>query len=488
MPEIRRFDQITLGCANATNEATQFPQLLLDGYLDSHGLGKELLEGHRFLVLGPKGSGKTAVAEHLRLVADSDPSSTFVTLCNLGDFPYSDFRSKLGSEVAQERYPGGWSWLLLGTMLSSFARDAGGQNSDDGLFQEVTGALARTGLFAENSDGRKSGSPRGLRLKLAGTVALGIGAALEFALEPGAELPTLRLAMLKNATKGFRSESRHLLILDGLDDVLSQPEVRYDALAGLLYAVGDLNYAFRTAETPAKIILLCRTELFDRLPSANKNKMRMDDAVVLDWYDNPARGERCRLGDLVNLRTRMSDPRVDDVFRSFLPKSLGGKPMLQWLLDLTRCTPRDFIQLLTCIQGKSGNREGLLPEDVVIAGVREYSRSYFMPEIRDELAGYVQPAQIESVFRLFSSLRNWHFTYSELKDLAIREQLDSLDLASIMQTLFECSAIGNSFPREDKPGYFDIRYKYRNPTSSLNLAKGEIQLHKGLWKGLGVSY
>jgi len=372
MSKIRRFDEIALGCTDATSEAMEFPHLLVDGYLDSHGLAAELLTGHRFLVLGPKGSGKTAVAEHLRLVAASDPTS-FVTLCNLGDFPYSDFRSQLGSEVARERYPGGWSWLLMGAILSSFARDAGARDEEESLFRSVVEALARTGLFAVSDETAKLGNPRGVRIKLGASLAFGVGGTFEFSSEPRLDSPAIPLSVLKHTAQKFQSDSRHFLIIDGLDDILAQPEVRYDALAGLLYAVSDLNLTFEADKTPAKIILLCRTELFERLPSANKNKMRHSSAIVLDWYDSPTNGERCSLADLVNLRARISDPSINDVFGVFFPEQMTDgnrtKPTLQWLLDLTRFTPRDFIQLLTYIQERSGGTEGRLSSDVVRSGI-----------------------------------------------------------------------------------------------------------------------
>lgn len=92
---------------------------------------------------------------------------------------------------------------------------------------------------------------------------------------------------LKAVATTFRSESRHLLVIDGLDDVLTAATVQYDSLAALVLEVSRLNSLFRRSATNAKVLLLCRTDLYERLPGPNKNKIRQDSGVSLDWYHDP---------------------------------------------------------------------------------------------------------------------------------------------------------------------------------------------------------
>lgn len=52
--------------ASAEQEGAADPNLLLDGFFDLGGLVQEATAGHRFLFLGYKGSGKSAISEELR--------------------------------------------------------------------------------------------------------------------------------------------------------------------------------------------------------------------------------------------------------------------------------------------------------------------------------------------------------------------------------------------------------------------------------------
>ena len=61
------FKDIQFGYASAEDESSKCPILLVKGFIDNEGFADELCFGSRFLVLGDKGSGKSALAEHLRL-------------------------------------------------------------------------------------------------------------------------------------------------------------------------------------------------------------------------------------------------------------------------------------------------------------------------------------------------------------------------------------------------------------------------------------
>jgi len=88
------FLKINFGYMSAEKESTSAPQLLLEGYLDHGNLAHEALYGERFLFLGYKGSGKSAIAERGRLLAHGNPE-LFVTVAHLHDFPYETLRSEV---------------------------------------------------------------------------------------------------------------------------------------------------------------------------------------------------------------------------------------------------------------------------------------------------------------------------------------------------------------------------------------------------------
>lgn len=87
---LMNFKDLRFGYAAAEKEAAQDPRLLLQGFFEPARLRSDVAEGPRFLILGAKGSGKTAVTEHLRLQYDAS-SGFFFQRIELDQFPFRDF-------------------------------------------------------------------------------------------------------------------------------------------------------------------------------------------------------------------------------------------------------------------------------------------------------------------------------------------------------------------------------------------------------------
>jgi len=221
--------------------------------------------------------------------------------------------------------------------------------------------------------------------------------------------------------------------------------------------------------------------------------------VWIDWYHDPRQPGQSNLVRLVNLKARVTDPSLQDVFKAHFPqkilysRSSTEHDLTSYLLDFTRHTPRDFIQVLTHIQPFAPRVvdpaliRRPLSQDQVLSGMRSYSIDYFLPEIKDELVGYFSNDDVTSAIDLIGSMRNREFTFIELTKRAGRQKrFISLDLASMITALFECSAIGNVHSRKGRKG--DTTYytfKYRNRNSTLNL-EDRLTLHRGMWKALNL--
>ena len=474
------FRDIRFGYASAEMESQNAPDLLLDGFWDLDGIIEEVVHGPRFLYLGYKGSGKSAIGEHLRLAAESN-STLFVTTTFLSDFPYTDFKKIVSGDAEPEsKYPTAWSWLLLLAMVNSLAEDHGSLATDTDFGLAVR-SLKNMGLIP-SKDLREIvllSSKKSFKAKiptiLEGQVEFSYG-------ERDLELFKL-VQFLKKVVTSFRSESRHLLIIDGLDDILTAREVQYQSLAALILEASRLNADFARAGSKVKVVILCRTDLFERLPGPNKNKIRQDSAMQLDWYDNPRKPEESKLIELMNLRAHLVDSAMPDVIDKFFPSHIdGGSSTLTTLLELTRHTPRDFLQLMVHIQKYAGQQS--VSREQAMSGIRDYSINYFLPELKDELVGYMSAETVEAIFSLIGSLRKRDFSYKELiqKNKEFSTVKES-DIRSGIATLFECSAIGNVQHRPT--GTTHYTFKYRNRHSTLN-HDDRLLLHKGVWKAMNL--
>lgn len=117
------FKKIEFGYASAQAEARKNPKLLINGFLDVDGFTEKVHRGHEWLILGYKGSGKSAIAERLRLLHESD-AQAFVNLVNLEDFEYARLSHLAGNKEALETaLPTAWSWVIYSFLLNSFFQD-----------------------------------------------------------------------------------------------------------------------------------------------------------------------------------------------------------------------------------------------------------------------------------------------------------------------------------------------------------------------------
>jgi hypothetical protein len=287
---------------------------------------------------------------------------------------------------------------------------------------------------------------------------------------------------LKLLSSSFRSESKHIIIVDGFDDLLRRRNLQYDALGALVFEANRLNALFSRSHVPAKLVLLCRTDLFERLPGPNNNKVRQDYAITLDWHHGGSDARSSPLVMLINHRAALKTGHAIDIFRDYLPMIIDRIDAREQLLRHTRHVPRDMVMLFKKLQEFSGD-DSMTPGQVFDA-LAAYSKNYFVQEIKDELDGQVDGEEILRAFRLFSNVRKRVVRFSELEDRVKQLRYPpSFDLSRILMLLFDCSAIGNV--RSIKADARDAVFKFRNPYSSYDEGQFVI-FHRALWEGLDL--
>jgi hypothetical protein len=435
------FRDFAFGSASARTEREVTPYLLLEGYYDLDDHTRQLLEGPKFIVLGYKGSGKSAVSERLLLIQDSR-RDLYVRQIDLEEFPFGTLEKIVGGALDPEaKYPLAWSWLVLLTLLDSFLSDYQLASTSDQDLNQVVGILRQVGLLPA------------VRIKdlahesVKGSVRAGVPRLLETSLERTAQAqdPWPQVAaLLKRLVVGLRTDGQHVLtkenesswifeprltcsntpptspesrfllgIIDGLDAVLTRKDVSLASLSALLNELVRMNADFAREGTPARVLLLCRTDLYDRLPNPNKNTIRRDKAILLDWYQEGLAAKRTHLLRLVGRRARIAGYQGDDVLADYLPPEVDRHSTKERLLDYTRHTPRDLIAALNDLQRFSSTER--LSQEKFHRGVRRYATDYFYNEIHDGLTGLLEDEERTSVLQLLGSLRERQFTIAKLR-------------------------------------------------------------------------
>jgi hypothetical protein len=477
------FLDIEFGSSDADNEKIDTPNLLIEGYLDSNRYMDKILNDRYFLVLGPKGSGKSAIGAKIQLLSKSK-NDLFSRRYSLKEFEYNEFDTLYSSREASEvRYPNYWEFLLLLSILNSISND-----------KEAKITLPKTDLKKVVEFYRK--------LKLLDDVDIGdlvksvIKAEVQLTI-PGADLKVkgesnrqmpnreeLYLG-LKRACYSLETPNQHVIVIDDLDYVLTDRKRQYESLMALIIAANKINNEFREKHVKIKVVVLCRTDVFDKLSGTNKTKIVTDSSICLDWYQNVSDIMDTNIVKIINLRAKTSLKRDVNVFTEFFPEnftisSSSDNVNLNNLLTWTRHTPRDAIQLMNNIKSYV-NGEKVTRNDIK-NGLRNYSLSHFHGEIEDELKGFLTSEEIALVFQLLSSMGYRNFRYSDFtKKIEQNTRYKKLDPFKLCNRLYECSAIGNY---DERNGY--STWKYRNRYNSFDPDK-IINVHIALAKSINIS-
>ncbi len=473
--------KINFGKADALEEGFEYPQLLKDGYLDSMNLVERIKSHTTFLFLGYKGSGKSALSEHIRLIADNE--KTIVDQQQLTQFPYKSFAKIVSGDAEPEvKYHTAWKWLLLIKVLDNLISDSKAVCGQQEKLDKIIEALNKLGLIPMKTISNlvlksstvsvKAHIPKLMEIEKSSrkeNAELGINSAI---------------SMLENIILSFSECREQFIIIDGLDDILTSRDIQFSTIAALLNEVKILNRFFYEHNMPIKLIVLCRTDIFERLHDPNKNKIRQDCSFSFTWYkEGITTHENNDLIRIANIRTQLVYPECENIFVSLFPKKMNNEDIYSLLLEYTRHTPRDFMQLLVNIQKYCDTNS--VTQKAIEDGLKEYSVEYFLPEIKDEMEGYVSQTEIEYMVKVLSTLRKIEFEFYEV--LPIADEIGKMSkekLINCFNVLYDCSAIGHIYQRNSSDG---LTFKYRNRHS--NFSSGDkIRIHKGLWKALNVNF
>lgn len=480
LQQSKGFKEIVFGKAAAENEKTpRFKKLLLQGFLDAYDYTNQLLNGEKFLVLGLKGSGKSAFGARLELLSAERPNLIVKNYYISEKFPHQMFSDLMESQEPKIiKFQYNWEYLILLVLLESFAEDDSIEYKDLYTYKELIGTLKALGLIPSNSFAD-------LIIKIKGET---FKANLSKVLDNDAKESKTKLEyifnLLREVCYNISVKKKHLLIIDGIDDILTKQIRQKNIISALIETADRMNRHFLDKEIDSKILIMCRTDLFKTLPGSNLNKIKLDSGIMLNWYDEGALLDSSNLVRLINLRAEVALGYKVDVFEEFLPRTiLRGNRTMKTLLDYTRYRPRDFIQLFNSIQANTTSTKPTKEE--IWSGIKQYSINYFMDEIKNDLDGFLNDDEREKAMKLLAMMNKSKFSIEDIEKKKTQDsRFRSLDLVKVLQELFDCGAISNYWV--DDSGREINTTKYRNPTAPFDPSKN-IRIHWGLWKALNIT-
>lgn len=494
------FTSLYFGKSDSRNELQDDRGDFLKSFVNIDHVVDQVKSGSKTMVLGPKGTGKSALAWYLYASQDGE-NDHLATVKDASELPLADIpQLETGQPAGTERTVSAWRFILLCNYLDLLQNDQSVILPSAGEVARVTRLLRQYGFMGAGS-GRAiiniSKTKVSIPIPKVGTI---------YERETQKDLTIFALLpYLEDWAANARSGNRHLLLLDGLDSIFLNDRKYDESLAALVQAAYSINQRLRSTGATGSIVLLLRNDVFNRvsLTLPDSQKMRDDLAVELDWRVlSGAQGVRAPLLRLVDDKAaRALD--IDDVkVLDYFPRSieLGSRhgsaprhmPTLQYLLNLTRHTPRDLLRLMEEIRvvEASGNfppSHGRLRQEVIREGILQYSNRYFVGAIRNEFAGYDEgPTEAEAALSALQGLRKQLFDRDEF-----RHQLEELGHSlttsdRLLKLLFYAGAIGNVVRVNGGTGSY-LQFYHRRDDASVYL-RGQLILHGALCHAWNVPF
>ena len=487
MSHLPAFARLKFGEAAAENEAEKNPELLLKSFYDPWEAEQKILDGDAFLLIGPKGVGKSTVVHYLNLKSQENGFDTFVRIADLSNLQRQQTinRKPASGDYADEwRTELAWTVYLWLNIFSSLMEDQGSSISRDPDFVQLFNKLQRVGLI--------SGDFRDVAVEVRKrTHKISVpGKLYEFQSESqndGYVYASQLADVLSAGVLASTSTSLHVLALDGLDSAFIGGESYWNTLANLLRASNTVHKQLRRGSTKMRIVILCRSDVFLRIPLPDSNKIRQDWGVELKWNYGSDKAEDSFLWDLIEHKVRAGGASVSsilDYFPSHMEYGRGRRrAMPEYLMQLTRQTPRDIITLFKTI-AEAAPRTNKLNIPMIRAGVNDYCKNYFAGEISNELTGLLPSSVATSVIGSLGRLKR-RFTRDQFGDV-FSEKISGtgVTIDDLLQQLFLAGAIANIHPGRNEDY---VQFYHRRSHSELNV-RGPFLIHSALALGLNIPF
>ncbi|NTU73974.1 hypothetical protein HGB07_07510 [Candidatus Roizmanbacteria bacterium] len=491
-------DVSNFGGTDADND-----DILLQAFED-HEAYCDVVSFRRHMIIGKKGSGKTAIFKKLLTTKSYDFFSYGHTF---SDYPwqYHAKQARIGIPD-NDKYTHSWKYLIL----LSVSKIALNQDQSLPINERVMKDMMRLESFIVDTYGSRDPdltqvfSPtRKLKLKPYFELdwkLLKVGISPEAV--PVDELPTIiqevNSALLPVVLRTLNPEHKYFIAFDQLDLGFDREAPEYsNRLIGLLLASRDINLAAKELGIKLFVVIFLRDDIYECLHFEDKNKMTENFVSLIEW--DTSRTQKS-LKALMERRFAivLGDDSSNLVHWSSIFNEEKEMPSHQTkydhMRDRTYLRPRDMIKFCNCALAKYKERissDAELKEsqdkidNIDIHNARiEYSE-YFLKEIDDEVHKHLP--DYEKHLDVLRALGKWQFDRNEFEDMyKLHYSGASMTAAQALEALYDYSFIG--FYRAGGRGFGGSEYmfNYRELRKRFEITATRFRIHPGLIEVMGV--
>ncbi len=445
---------------------------LLEYFLDTGLVGRIRDEGAK-LVVGRKGSGKTALFRYLEHTLDA-----VVVPLDLDEYVWELHRGFVEQGLSGERaYAASWRLLIYvsaaGSIRSKLYKE---QRTRVDKALQALGLAAASGRFA----GMVSWLRRVRRVDLPEVTGFGSAGGIEVADELEAPLSTKvadAIRDLGDVLREAREKARFVVLIDRLDDAWDGTEDSLNLIAGAIRATRDIGISHSSVTGSPPVVTFLRADLWDRVSFNDRNKMSQD-IVFLDWDPE-------QLAEVVALRiTRTMSVPVEEAWAAvFTTEEMRQRARAKtYLLKRTLGRPRDIVAFAEFAR-QQAVRAGhdIIEASDIYEAEKRYSR-HILDELKDEMDRHVP--DFNAVINALKGLRARNFQLESWLAACTANGINPKNARGILDALFETSIVGSHATGGAQGGSGTVyRYEDRHlrPTEDATL-----QVHLALVRELGL--
>lgn len=444
----------------------------------------KIVNNDKCYVIGRKGSGKSAISEH---ILKQKEHNAFAVKLSFKNFPFNDlYHLDNQKYTAPNQYITLWKYLIYSQVCRLMIQN-----------ENIDGQIRQT-LEELYPDKKIKSLSRSISKWVSaefGAKILGTGGSLKIQRENTSnEIPWIEKAnILEDVIFENCDQANYYIVFDELDEDYrtvkdTQTSEQYIfLLTSLFKAVQDIKSVFNDSELNIKPIVFLRDDIYSLIKDSDKNKWR-DFKIEIEW-------NKKKLKELLAHRIS-KDFNIDGGVLSFQKAwdkiffreqiGFGNKQTkkidsFDFINRSTQLRPRDFIQYIQkCAEETTSKGHKYIREGNLKFVDRAFS-NYLKDEIIDEVFPILP--EIESYFQIFANIRKWNFTLKEfsqeynkyLKAGTISEK----NIDYVLDTLYNFSVIGNQHKHKKETLFF----KYMHSNMTFNRTEN-IVIHRGLFKAL----
>lgn len=445
----------------------------------------KIMDGSKFYIIGRKGSGKSAIAEY---ISNTKSANIFSKKLSFKNFPFNVLYSCENPEYTRpNQYISLWK-LIIYTHIGRLML------KNNSLASHSYKMLKKIFPFENCEDIDKEINKtviKSFNLKL-----LGAGCGIGYSKDNNYDELNFnqKIEILEPIIKNEIGENKFFILFDELDEDFKAFETQKEKndylnlITSLFKAIQDIKSIFKNNTHQICPVIFLRSDIYNLIQDSDKNKWE-DFSIRIEWNSQKIRKLLAhRLSKTLELRDALPFEIIWNKLFSKEKMILGGNrarriQIFDYISRSTQMRPRDFIKHMSaCASVASEENYKFIGSNAVKKADKKFS-VYFRDELVDEIQGYIP--EIRKIFTILSTFHKWAFSFKEFKN-AYDEQFNcntnKLDVAFVLENLFDFSVIGNS-PKYGKSSH--AFFKYTNPDATFNY-KDTIIVHRGLFKSLQI--